>query len=111
MSCVRVQQRPSLCFCNSLNMYEQVLHDIESRDAADYSRPVGALKKVALPPPLLPPPPAPPPTAALITFTKTMAWSRDSRQVEGAVELDSTSMTFQQVVDAIIDIIAQRTKA
>jgi hypothetical protein len=33
--------------------YEQVLRDIESRDAADYSRPVGALKKVRVLAPLL----------------------------------------------------------
>ena len=78
--------------------YEHVLEDIESRDAADYSRPVGALKRLASPP-------------QLINFTKTMVWSRDTRQVDGAVELDSTSMTFQQVVDAIIDVIAQSTKA
>jgi hypothetical protein len=32
----------------------------------------------------------------------------DGVQVEGAVELDSSGMSFQQVVDTIVDIIAQQ---
>ena len=34
----------------------------------------------------------------------------DGHQVEGAVELDSSGMSFQQVVDAIVEIITQQTK-
>jgi cytidylate kinase len=81
--------------------YEQVLCDIESRDAADYSRPVGALRKVCLRF-VNPPHAAGKPLPALLTT--------DGHQVEGAVELDSSGMSFQQVVDAIVEIITQQTK-
>ncbi len=48
-SSVRAERRHAeLTAAGTIMSYEQVLHDIESRDAADYSRPVGALKKVGL---------------------------------------------------------------
>jgi cytidylate kinase len=48
-SAIRAQRRHAELQAAGTNMpYEQVLHDIESRDAADYSRPVGALKKVRM---------------------------------------------------------------
>ena len=81
--------------------YEHVLQDIEARDAADYSRPVGALKKVCELLPRL--------RRLLCTASKPCSASpvSCSRQVEGAVELDSSSMSFQQVVDAVVDVITQ----
>jgi cytidylate kinase len=90
---VRAQRRhKELEAAGKIMPFEQVLCDIESRDAADYSRPVGALKKVRLP---------------LYAVGKRCS---DQHQVEGAVELDSSCMSFQQVVDAIIDIITHQTK-
>ena len=84
--------------------YEHVLQDIEARDAADYSRPVGALKKVCELLPRL--------RRLLCTASKPCSASpvSRSRQVEGAVELDSSSMSFQQVVDAICSVITQHAE-
>jgi hypothetical protein len=49
---VRAQRRHAELEASGSSIpYEQVLHDIQSRDAADYSRPVGALKQVTLPTP------------------------------------------------------------